>query len=501
MSWSRLASCLIASALLLSACGCTPELQVVGESVKTKDSESPPRQSAFFDGSVVELEAARGETLGVQVLLNRRARHRVRLELPLEVAEVTAFAVTSLEVSEPSTAMYGKSLGRGRYPDVLSPAGTTVETAQRAFFDVAVRRSALPGRFSGRLYVGDDSHPVELTVRRVSLEIERAPLVWVFYLPKEIARAHGLEDDDGPNQLAIEARYHELFRRHGAFLAANMRPDRFAPRRRFLQGLRYWPVSVNLESDATIEADVRRWLSLFEGSDTVLFAIPIDEPRTLEQKQRARRIAETIGRAGGRPPRLLRAVTDRPNAVYGDAIDLYFSPDAHPAPPGSRARFFTYNGRPPQAGSMILDTDGVALRTWGWIAYRYGLDLWYAWEGLYFTDRYNHGGPTDVLTDPLTFDERSQGGEDFGNGDGLLAYPGPLPSLRLKALRRGLQDRLLLRRLQECGAGVEAGRIARQMVPRALGEAVGEVSWPTSEQPWEAARRRLLELAEQRCPS
>ena len=35
--------------------------------------------------------------------------------------------------------------------------------------------------------------------------------------------------------------------------------------------------------------------------------------------------------------------------------------------------------------------------------------------------------------EPITFDERRKGGEDFGNGDGLLAYPGPLPSLRLKA--------------------------------------------------------------------
>ena len=79
---------------------------------------------------------------------------------------------------------------------------------------------------------------------------------------------------------------------------------------------------------------------------------------------------------------------------------------------------------------MILDTDGAALRTWGWIAERYGIELWYAWEGLYFSDRYNRGGPTDVMVDPLTFDERSLGRSDFGNGDGLLAYPGPLPSMR-----------------------------------------------------------------------
>ena len=127
---------------------------------------------------------------------------------------------------------------------------------------------------------------------------------------------------------------------------------------------------------------------------------------------------------------------------------------------------------------MILDTDGVALRTWGWIAYRYGIELWYAWEGLYFSDRYNGGAPTAVFEQAITFDERRKGGEDFGNGDGVLAYPGPLPSLRLKALRRGLQDRLLLLELERCGGGKEARAIAEKLVPRALGEAEVTPSWP-----------------------
>src|SRR5208283_3291118 len=94
---------------------------------------------------------------------------------------------------------------------------------------------------------------------------------------------------------------------------------------------------------------------------------------------------------------------------------------------GRGEQFWTYNGRPPEAGSMILDTDGVALRTWGWIAYRYDVELWYAWEALYFSDRYNGGGATDVMRNPITFDERrkGRGGEgDWGNGDGVLAYPG-----------------------------------------------------------------------------
>ena len=85
-------------------------------------------------------------------------------------------------------------------------------------------------------------------------------------------------------------------------------------------------MAFDLASDETISRDVREWLRLFEGSDTVLCAIPVDEPHTAEQKQRARHIAEVVGRAGGKPPRLLRAVTDRASPAYAPMIDLFFAP-------------------------------------------------------------------------------------------------------------------------------------------------------------------------------
>jgi hypothetical protein len=244
-------------------------------------------------------------------------------------------------------------------------------------------------------------------------------------------------------------------------------------------------------------------MDIFSGTDITPFAIPVDEPRTAEQRQRARHIAEVIGRAGGGRPRFLRGVTDAASPLYQNVFDVYFSPHNLPRVANARRpsgeRFWTYNGKPPGAGSMIVDTDGAALRTWGWISYRYGIELWYAWEGLYFTDRYNDGEPTDVLRDPVTFDERKGNNRDIGNGDGLLAYPGPRPSLRLKALRRGLQDRLLLTELERCGARDQAVAIARRMVPKALGEAGDRPSWPSDEGAWERARTDLLDAIAARC--
>jgi hypothetical protein len=411
--------------------------------------------------------------------------------------------VDALEVREPSTDMYGSSSGPGRYPDVLVPQRDEIRTDGVAYFDVAIRPDAEPGRFLGALTIDGREIPVKLEVSKARIDVSRAPLVWVFYLPREIARAHGLPDDDGPASIAKEREYNQLFREHGALLASDLPPSRFEARREFVHDVAYWPVAVDTSSDAAIERDTRAWIAIFAGSQVTPFAIPVDEPRDTEARLRARHIAEVMGRAGGGVPRLLRAVTDIPRPEYNGEIDVYISPYAIPKMRAQRLgrgeRFWTYNGRPPEAGSMTLDTHSGGLRTWGWIAERYDVPLWYAWEGLYFSDRYNGGGPTDVLHHAITFDERKRGGSDYGNGDGVLAYPGPLPSMRLKALRRGLQDRLLLEQLRACGGIDTAMQITRNIVPQALGEAKGRPSWPENEAAWNRAHDAVLDAIEARC--
>lgn len=503
MSRSRWASCLLISAGLgVGSCRSAPAVQIVGDSTRLARGEPSPTKSALFGDGVVSLRGARGETLGLSVRITDRQSRNVALTIQ-GPARVSSFSVGFLEVREPSSQMYGPSLGRGAYPDVLFPTAGSVETSELAYFDVSLPPDAHPGRYSGELAIGSRRLPVKLDVSRAKIELAREPLVWAFYLPKEVARVHGLADDDSPALIEREREYHALFRAHGVLLASDLRPPRFPPRKEFARDVRFWPVKVDTSSDDSIRADVQRWLELFKGSSVVPFAIPVDEPRELEAKLRARRIAETIGSAGGVRPAFLRGVTDAASPVYGDSIDVFISPANLPGTRRERAhlgeQFWTYNGKPPQAGSLILDTDGLALRTWGWIAQRYSIELWYAWEALYFSDRYNRGGPTDVTRDPLTFDERRKGGEDWGNGDGILAYPGPLPSLRLKALRRGLADRLLLRELERCGQRELAARIVTRVVPRALAEANGKSTWPDDEIEWEQARNEVLDGIEEHC--
>jgi hypothetical protein len=148
---------------------------------------------------------------------------------------------------------------------------------------------------------------------------------------------------------------------------------------------------------------------------------------------------------------------------------------------------------------MVLDAETPGMRTWGWIAWRWQIATWYIWDALYWHDRHNRRGAPlpgrvlDPTRDPVSFDD----GGDHGNFDGVLALPaaeGCRPTLRLAALRRGLQDKQLLELAARCAPEATA-RLAAKMVPRALGDAGAARAWSSDDNDWEQARRELLELA------
>jgi hypothetical protein len=464
--------------LMLAACRAREPAFVVGESSRGAIA----REDNLVRGGTLRLRGARGEVLGVRVIAGAGA-----ISLPREIASVNGFRVGDVDVREPSTSLYGPSSGKGVYPDTLTPTNAAAD-----FFDVKISANAAPGKYAGTLALGDKTIPCELVVEPITIDITRDPLVWVFYLPSEIARAEMLADDDGAAELAAELRYAQLFREHGAFLAADLPPARYAPRRPLLAGLRFLPIAVRVASDEDTKADLAAWHTLLANVAAIPFAIPVDEPHSLDTWARAQHVAQLIH---ANEKKILVGVTAPYHADLASDFDLFIASSPH-----GRYRF-TYNGKPPQAGSMIIDTEGVALRTWGVIAFRYHIDLWYAWEGLYFRDRYNGGDAMDLVN---TFDERRAKHEpdgDHGNGDGLLAYPGALPSLRLKALRRGLQDRLLLQKIAACGDTQDADAIAHALVPVALDDAKGkgQGAWPHDEAAWERARNQLLDALVLHC--
>lgn len=167
-----------------------------------------------------------------------------------------------------------------------------------------------------------------------------------------------------------------------------------------------------------------------------------------------------------------------------------------------------YNGVRPATGTILTDSETTSLRTFGWIAAMAGIERWYIWETTFWHDSNRGGhGPYDPFVTAETF-HNDEG--DAANGDGVLVYPGRqvdafgehslgfsgvIPSIRLKNLRRGVQDAgyyLLARGARP----EEAERIARGLFPRILGESrAGEPpAWSERGAPFFEARRALAAL-------
>jgi hypothetical protein len=468
-----------------------PALQIVGESTRIRISDPVPATSPWFDGARIAVVAARGEIIGLQVL--HRGGGPVELTFPARAAasrsvQVRGYTVEALEVRRPSTDMYGGSHGAGRYAEDLAPA--PAPAGDPAYIELEVARDAAPGVFDGQLTASGRAIPVALTIAPVTLP----PLpvrVWAYEDAKEIAWAGG----DEPACIA-------RFRSFGILLSPDVKLEDWPARRDQLlgvAGLRDVPVWIS-DDPAEATGQVERWIAAFAGTGKVPFAIPIDEPRSPTQRRKLRALADAVRAAGGGPTTFRLAVTDDPHPEYGDTIDLYISPlAAHLT--GDRVARWTYNGAPPRAGSMVLDAEPPGMRTWGWIAWRWQIPIWYVWDALYWHDRHNRRGAPfpgralDPRSDPVSFDD----GEDRGNLDGVLALPGCQPTLRLAALRRGYQDHALLELAAACDRPA-AERVAAELVPRALGDAGDRPSWPSDEAAWEAARRRLIEIASCRAP-
>ena len=469
---------MIAAAALGAACQVQggPPLQVLSETSRLRWTDDLPATSPYFDGATVRLAAARGETLGVEVA--RAPDAPVPVALVIAGAAVHGFAVDHVTVTARSTALYGASRGPGRYPDRLRPIDGAVPTPRLAYFDVEVPADAAPGLHRGELVVGDRRFPVELEVAPLVLPpLDAAPWVWAYYDAREIAAVAGTTGDDAAT-LDAERAYAALFRRYGVIASPELTLESLDARRPLVTGLRYWPVLLPRDR-AGVTAAVAAWIARTRDSGAVPFAIPVDEPRTPEAQARVREVSGWVRAAGGGPGRFLYAVTHGPTPALGDAIDVYIAGAAVRDPSLPRERAWTYNGEPGWAGAMVVDArDRGTLRSWGWLGYAHAIPLWYVWDALYWHDRHHHRGDHDLLTAPITFDD----GEDHGNLDGVLAYPGPLPSLRLAQLRRGLTDRLLL-----AAYAARAGRAAAQALAHDV-----TTRWPADEAGWAAAHRALL---------
>jgi len=160
------------------------------------------------------------------------------------------------------------------------------------------------------------------------------------------------------------------------------------------------------------------------------------------------------------------------------------------------------SAREPCIGGPYIDTEALALRTWGFIPWKYRdtVTTMCEWGTFYHADGKRWRDPTIAA---------ALGGNQVLNGDALLIYPGdiagfdgPVPCIRLKLLRRGSQDFEYMWLLaQQTDDKSVIDNIANSVLFRAMHEGlkVGQDYWQPRERDsrshnpaqWDAARRKL----------
>jgi hypothetical protein len=419
---------------------------------------------------------------------------------------------------------------RGGAPVDILPAQN-----QAFWIEVYIDRKQPAGIYKGFLTVTDAGKsraqlPVELQVYDFTLPDENALTVMAYFQPEQVLLYHGVD---------LSSAYHRFAHRHRVEFATEESPESFRNARSRFDGSAYSaaqgyegpgagvgdrmapasfygpPPAFERRDGAWRLSD--EWVQLvaaLPGARTFLYML--DEPHP-EQYPELRRVAENV-RSNPGPGRALPIfVTSRYTPELADVVDIWCSPplEIDPARIASErsrgAETWFYNGMRPASGAIIIDAPATDARVQAWIAFRYDIGVYFYWHANHWEHNRQKRGERvqDIWRNPITFDNRGEPGKSggFANGDGVLVYPGqdrphpqqdrgvagPIASIQLANLRRGVQDHLYLTLARRLGLHALVDQALYAIVPHALGEARGDKTVPFPEQgdAFEAQRRLL----------
>jgi len=226
-----------------------------------------------------------------------------------------------------------------------------------------------------------------------------------------------------------------------------------------------------------------------------------DEPNDEEAYRYVQRWGRAIRQLGSKVKVLVVEQTWPQNEAWGDlygAVDIWcplfslFKPESAAQRQALGEMIWTYTALCQGKPTPWWHTDYPLLhyRIPTWIAWRYRIRGLLYWSLVFW----NH--VEDPWTEPWTYDRRAEGkgkGPVY-NGEGSLLYParavgfeGVVPSLRLKALRDGIEDYDYLALLERLGRVAEAEKIVGDLAPSWF-------EWDPDPAEWASARRKLAEL-------
>lgn len=409
----------------------------------------------------------------------------------------------------------GQSLSGGRFP--AAPFPVSAGQNQPVWVEVFIPEGTPAGTYQGQLTVTANGYeptvvPLTVTVRNFTLPA-RSSLRSTFGDIRDLTRFHGVSEGT-PEYNEVEQRYATALVKHRVALynTAASTPDiaedgsvdttRSDAAMRFYMdtlGANSWqipfrkfvpftdPLGVDRPRALRYLRSLYDYLAVNGWADRA-YTFSVDEPGSAQEYQAVRDFASLVHEAN---PNLKFLLTEPPTPQDPLWGDLYGNVDIWV--PG----FGSYDSVSAQTRQTLGEEVWSYAAGWQcadcpkWLldypAINHRIPLWINWTShitglFYWTTTY---WPNDPWVDPKTYGSY--------NGDGSLLYPGdavgyqgPVTSLRLKAIRDGMEDYEYLKLLADLGDKASANTIAQPI-------ASSFTSWSQNSEDLYAAREQLAQ--------
>ncbi|NQV13660.1 MAG: VCBS repeat-containing protein [Parcubacteria group bacterium] len=425
----------------------------------------------------------------------------------------------------------------GPVPDALVPLNidnnfsVSASRNQGVWVDVYIPKGTGTGVHNGTVNVKVNGQtcssaycqiPVELTVIGATLPDEPAVDTMLYFSCDDpdacLGRYYNPDSVTSDQTKKLQERHYKMLRRHQitGIIGSDSTPNNFLKER--VQGTTFstsngyygWGegegqnvYSISTYGGTLNSSQATTWTNWFSSNapNTEYFLYTWDEPDSEDYDQ--------INTIAANADPVWSFVTTGYNTSLNE-VDIfcnlaeYLSTDELSQGEAAGKKVWAYNGIRPFSGTFAVDDVAVSPRVNALIQYKHSIPRWFYWESTYYNDFQGGGGQVNVFEDPVF-----SNGVDMVHGDGVLMYPGhdryfasqdrdfmgPLPSIRLKNWRRGIQDAAYLS-LVPSSQSSQRTAMLNTLVPRVLAQKeYGQaVSWSENGETWLSERRKIADI-------
>ncbi len=417
--------------------------------------------------------------------------------------------------------------GRGGLPIDVEPSKN-----QAFWIDVYTGKGLPAGIYDGavRLRAGDSFRdiPVELELFDFELPDENSMSAMLYFEPEQLDLYQRGGIEDRFHRFAHRNRVELVYAYDAPSVQASM--DRFdgsaftaaagydgpgvSVGNRIVPASFYGPGS-DYDDRASAVATSDAWMSFLAGAvprATTFLYMP-DEPSSAEYP-RIRTISGNVKSSSGPGKGLPIFATTSWSSALDGAIDIWcsgpkrFDVQRAAAERQKGHKYWFYNGGRPASGAVIIDAPATDVRVSAWAAFKHEVDVYFYWHADHWRHNQQKSGERNqnVWLNPITFDNRSGSGDSgYINGDGVLMYPGteklhpqedrgidgPVSTIQLANLRRGLEDHQYLTLARRRGLEPAVAHAIATVVPKVFSEAGSTVAFAEHGDAYEAERYAL----------